>query len=235
MNLFYRPIFPFFVLATFFALFLAGCLDAPDYPHALEPVESINVMVKQKKSPYSTLLKVNPSDSATITAKTVPEKIQDDLTFKWFYVSDSKDSLLIQGADYTFYPNNLNESIPNKLVVLDKEGNQQVYEFTVVINTPPVLSDSTIPANGDTLYGSPFSAFLFSWSSMDLDLYSGDTLFHILEIDGKQYDVGTLLEVKQSGFKAGKHKFRIIVRDLYGDTDTLPYKNFYVVDTLEVQ
>jgi hypothetical protein len=120
MNLFYRPIFPFFVLATFFALFLAGCLDAPDYPHALEPVESINVMVKQKKSPYSTLLKVNPSDSATITAKTVPEKIQDDLTFKWFYVSDSKDSLLIQGADYTFYPNNLHESIPNKLVVLDK-------------------------------------------------------------------------------------------------------------------
>ena len=75
------------------------------------------------------MLKVNPSDSATITAKTVPEKIQDDLTFKWFYVSDRKDSLLIQGADYTFYPNNLNESIPNKLVVLDKEGNQQVYEF----------------------------------------------------------------------------------------------------------
>jgi hypothetical protein len=60
-------------------------------------------------------------------------------------------------------------------------------------------------------------------------------LFHILEIDGNQYNVGTLLEVKQSGLKAGKHKFRIIVRDLYGDTDTLPYKNFYVVDTLEVQ
>ena len=62
-----------------------------------------------------------------------------------------------------------------------------------------------------------------------------DTLFHILEIDGKQYDVGTLLEVKQSGFKAGKHKFRIIVRDLYGDTDTLSYKDFYVVDTLEAK
>ena len=235
MNLFNRPILPFLVFATFFALFLAGCLDAPDYPHELQPVESINVMVKQKKDSYSTLLKVNPSDSATITAKVVPEKIQDDLTFKWFFVGESKDSLLKQGDHYSFYPNSLNESIPNKLIVSDKEGNQQVYEFTVVINTPPVLADSTVPADGDTLYGSQFSAFRFSWNSMDLDLYSGDTLFHILEIDGNQYDVGTLLEVKQSGFKAGKHKFRIIVRDLYGDTDTLSYKSFYVVDTLEVK
>ena len=235
MNLFNRPILPFLVFASFFALFLAGCLDAPDYPHELQPVETISVMVQQKKAPYSTLLKVNPSDSATITAKVVPEKAQDGLTFKWFYVNESKDSLLKQDTHYTFYPNALNETIPNKLVVSDKEGNQQVYEFTVVINTPPVLSDSTVPASGDTLYGSQFSAFRFSWSSMDLDLYNGDTLFHILEIDGNQYDVGTLLEVKQSGFKAGKHKFRIIVRDLYGDTDTLSYKDFYVVDTLEAK
>ena len=160
---------------------------------------------------------------------------QNQIRASRLYVNESKDSLLKQDTHYTFYPNALNETIPNKLIVSDKEGNQQVLEFTVVINTPPVLSDSTVPASGDTLYGSQFSAFRFSWSSMDLDLYSGDTLFHILEIDGKQYDVGTLLEVKQSGFKAGKHKFRIIVRDLYGDTDTLSYKDFYVVDTLEVK
>ena len=125
MNLFNRPILPFLVFATFFALHLVGCLDVPDYPHELQPVESITVMVQQKKAPYSTLLKVNPSDSATVTAKAIPEENQDDLTFKWFFVSESKDSLLKQGDHYSFYPNTLNETIPNKLIVLDKEGNQQ--------------------------------------------------------------------------------------------------------------
>jgi hypothetical protein len=68
-----------------------------------------------------------------------------------------------------------------------------------------------------------------------MDLSNGDSLFHILEIDGIRYDVGTLLQVKQSGFKAGKHKFRIVVQDLYGDTDSLAYRHFYVVDTLEAK
>ena len=76
---------------------------------------------------------------------------------------------------------------------------------------------------------------MFEWYSLDKDLSNGDTLFHILEIDGKQYDVGTLLQVKQSGFKAGEHSFRIIVHDLYGDADTLAPKKFYVVDTLEAK
>ena len=88
------------------------------------------------------------------------------------------------------------------------------------------------PASGDTLYGSPESAFLFEWYSIDVDIDNGDSLFHILEIDDKAYDVGTLLQVKQSGFNAGEHKFRVIVRDLYGDSDTLAYKNFHVIDTL---
>ena len=68
-----------------------------------------------------------------------------------------------------------------------------------------------------------------------MDLANGDSLFHILEIDSTQYDVGTLMQVKPSGFKAGKHSFRIIVRDLYGDSDTIAYKSFYVVDTLEAK
>jgi hypothetical protein len=70
---------------------------------------------------------------------------------------------------------------------------------------------------------------------MDMHINNGDSLFHILEIDGKPYDVGTLQQVKQSGFKAGEHKFRIIVNDLYGDSDTLAYKKFFVVDTLEAK
>ena len=235
MNLFNRSILPFLMAATFFGMFLVGCLDAPDYPHALQPVESVTVKIKQNGSSFSTQLKVHPSDSATIKAEALPKAYQKDLTFEWFHTNDEKDSLLSRGESYTFYPNVTNGSIPNKLKAIDKEGNQQIQEFSIVINSIPVLSDSTIPANGDTLYGSPHSAFLFAWYSIDIDLVNGDSLFHILEIDDKNYDVGTLLEVKQSGFKPGKHKFRIIVHDLYGDADTLPYKKFYVVDTLEVQ
>ena len=235
MNLFNRSILPIFVVATLFGVFLTGCLDAPDYPHALQPVESISIMVQQKNDSYSTQLKVNPSDSATIKASVTPQKFQDDISFAWFYSNDGKDSLLSRDPVYSFFPSKIEESIPNKLIATDNDGNQQIYDFDIVINTPPVLSDSTIPSAGDTLYGSETSAFLFEWYSIDRDFASGDTLFHILEIDSVPYDVGTLLQVKQSGFKAGEHNFRIIVRDLYGDADTLDYKKFYVVDTLEVQ
>ena len=235
MNLFNRSILPIFVVATLFGVFLTGCLDAPDYPHALQPVESISIMVQQKTDSYSTQLKVNPSDSATIKASVTPQKFQDDISFAWFYSNDGKDSLLSSDPVYSFFPSKNEESIPNKLIAIDNDGNQQIYDFNIVINTPPILSDSTIPSAGDTLYGSQTSAFLFEWYSIDRDFVSGDTLFHILEIDSVPYDVGTLLQVKQSGFKAGEHNFRIIVRDLYGDADTLDYKKFYVVDTLEVQ
>ena len=235
MNLFNRSILPFLMTAAFFGIFLVGCLDAPDYPHALQPVESISVKVKQGGSSYSTLLKIHPSDSATIKAEAVPKNYQNDLSFEWFYSNDKKDSLLARGDHYSFHPNASDESIPNKLTVTDKEGNSQTQEFSIAINSIPVISDSTIPSNGDTLYGSKESAFFFAWYSFDMDMADGDTLFHTLDIDGTEYDVGTLLEVKQSGLKEGKHKFRIIVRDIYGDADTLPYKKFYVVDTLEAK
>ena len=235
MNLFYRSIFPFLVVFTFFGIFWAGCADIPDAPGAAQPIESVSIMVKQNSDSFSTVLKVYPSDSATITAKIVPETYQDDISFEWIYSKDNKDSLLERGKQYSFIADTFTATIPNKLIASDKEGNRETYEFNIVINTPPVLSDSTIPVNGDTLYGSPESAFLFEWYSIDMDLDNGDSLFHILEIDGKPYNVGTLLQVKQSGFKTGEHKFRIIVRDLYGDTDTLSYKTFYVVDTLEVK
>ena len=235
MNLFNRSIFAFLVVAIFLGVFLVGCFDVPDYPQEFQPIESINIKVKQKGNAYSSVLKVHPSDSATVIAEVIPEKFQNDLSYEWIQSSTGNDSLLGRGSSYSFYTGSTNKSIPNKLTIIDKEGNRQTQEFAIIINTPPVLADTTIPANGDTLYGSVESAFLFEWYSMDMDLYNGDTLFHTLEIDGKQYDVGTLLQVKQSGFKAGEHRFRIIVRDLYGDTDTLPQKHFYVVDTLEAK
>ena len=232
MNLFNRSILPLFAVFAFFGVFWTGCADIPNDPEAAQPVESISIMVKQKDAPFSTILKVYPYDSATITATVAPEKHQDDISFEWIYTNDNKDSLLVRAKQYSFLPSKLATNIPNKLIAADKEGNKQTYEFTIVINTPPVLSDSTIPASGDTLYGSPESAFLFEWYSIDVDIDNGDSLFHILEIDDKAYDVGTLLQVKQSGFNAGEHKFRVIVRDLYGDSDTLAYKNFHVIDTL---
>lgn len=235
MNLSYRSILPILVFFTLFGAFLAGCLDAPNAPSEPQIVESISIMVKQNNNSFSTVLKVHPSDSAAITAKATPEKIQDDISFNWFYSSNNKDSLLMSGRTYTFYPNRSGEGLPNKLTVSDKEGNKKTYEFTIVINTPPEIAKTTIPANGDTLYGSVNSAFLFEWYSGDMDLANNDTLFHILEIDGTQYDVGTLSQVKQSGFKAGEHSFRIIVRDLYGDADSLALKKFYVIDTLEAK
>ena len=235
MNLFNRSILPFLMAATFFGLFLIGCLDAPDYPEAFTPVESIRILVKQKGDSFSTQLKVHPSDSATIKVKVFPEKYHNDLTFEWFYSTDKKDSLLERGAEYSFYPTKDKKNIPNKLISTDREGNKDSQVFTVIINSPPVLSDSTIPANGDTLYGSAKSVFLFAWYSLDMDLLNGDTLFHTIDIDGKKFDVGTLLQVKQSGLSTGKHKFRVIVHDLYGDTDTLAYKEFFVIDTLEAK
>jgi hypothetical protein len=233
MNLFNRSILPFLILATFFGLSLVGCLDAPNDPGALKPVESIRILVKQKESPYSAQLKVHPSDSATLYAEVSPEKYQDDLKFEWIYASEKKDSLLTRGASYTFYPND--DVLPNKLTAIDGEGNRQTQEFNIIVNTPPVLSDSTVPASGDTLYGTSTSAFLFSWNSIDIDLLGNDSLIHTLDIDGKEFEVGSLLQVKQSRLTEGEHKFRIIVRDIYGDADTLSYKKFYVIDTLEAK
>ena len=233
MNLFNRSILPFLMTASFLGLFLVGCLDAPDYTDSLKPVESIRVLVQQNGETYSTLLKVHPSDPATLYAEVSPEKYQEDLVFEWYHSCNGKDSLLDRGSSYSFYPSN--DSLPNKLIAFDGEGNCQTQEFTIVVNSIPILSDTTIPANGDTLYGTTASAFLFSWYSIDWDLNNNDTLFHTLDIDGKEFDVGTLLEVKQSGMSAGVHKFRVIVRDLYGDADTIAYKKFYVIDTLEAK
>ena len=235
MNLFNRSILPFFIAFTFLGLFLVGCLDAPDYPKDIRPVESIIVMVKQSHNDYSTTLKVNPSDTATITASITPKKIEDEMTYEWFYETDGQKELLKRGQQYSFYPTRSDKNIPNKLIVTDGDDNKLVFDFTIIINTAPVLSDSTIPADGDTLYGTKESAFLFEWYSFDMDYSNGDTLFHTLEIDGKPYEVGTLQQVKQSGFKPGEHIFRIIVTDLYNDSDTLAYKKFYVVDTLEAK
>lgn len=235
MNLFYRSILPLFATIAFWGVFLISCASIPDYPEAAQTVESVNIIIQQKGKTSSAILKVNPSDSATIKASVFPEKFIDDISFEWMHANESKDSLLGHGIQYSFFPNKNSNDIPNKLIASDKEGNQKTFDFTIIINTPPELAKTTIPANGDTLYGTSESAFLFEWYSGDLDLSNGDSLFHILEIDDKPYDVGTLQQVKQSGFKAGEHKFRIIVRDLYGDKDSLAYKTFYVVDTLEVK
>ena len=90
MNLFNRTILPFLLAITFFGLFLAGCLDAPNDPEDLQPVDAVSIMIKQHDSDYSSTLKVNPSDSATIRVSVVPKKIENDLTYEWYYENEGK-------------------------------------------------------------------------------------------------------------------------------------------------
>ena len=55
---------------------------------------------------------------------------------------------------------------------------------------------------------------------------------HVLEIDGTRYNVGELQQISQSGFAQGKHTYRILVEDSLGDKDSIPEKEFFVIDTL---
>ena len=58
---------------------------------------------------------------------------------------------------------------------------------------------------------------------------------HTLVIDSVRASVGSVTEIMQSGFAEGKHTFRVIVYDSYGDADSLSEKTFYMLDTLRGQ
>jgi uncharacterized alpha/beta hydrolase family protein len=88
-----------------------------------------------------------------------------------------------------------------------------------------------MPADGDTLFGNSQTPFTFSWRSIDND--EDEQLQNVLEIDGTRYQVGELNQVLQSGFSEGAHSFRILVEDSLGDKDSLPVREFFVIDTLE--
>lgn len=209
-------------------LFVA-CFDIPSKPSTKNTLKGVTVQIQQGDLTDTLLLKIHPSDSATLSVIVNPKKFADDLDYSWYH-KNNNESLFILGKGETFpIPAKTSESqIPNALVVTDEEGNSILTEFEVVVNTPPKLSHNTYPANGDTLYGGVTKSFLFKWQSSDSD---NENLIHSIVIDTVRYDLGELTSIYQSGFAEGEHTFQVFVSDEYGDKDSTSVISFYVKQT----
>ena len=230
MNNGIRHRVPFFsqvrLLSGMVALFFLGaCLDIPNTPEPKNSISHVKVLAIQKDKSDSSSLKINPESSATLKADVVPKGLESELDFGWY-----RDSLLGKGATFAIPANTTEDSVPNKLVVKDKEGNATSVDFKLIINSPPFFTKDFSPVQGDTLYGTTRTSFSFKWNAEDAE---DNVLNYILELDTTVYHVGALESVRQSGFHPGTHLFRVIVKDSEGDSDTLPLIKFYVVDTLE--
>ena len=214
------------------AVFVA-CLDIPDAPDNSGKIQSVEIQVDQFGKRKSTPLKILSSDSAILVAAVSPDTYKNNVRYYWY----NDTTLIDSGRKITISPDLMlsdfisDNFVPNRLTIIDNEGNQIEKDFHIDVNAAPRLSTKTIPADGDTLYGNTNTAFTFAW--LVYDDSETDTLQSILEIDGISYHVGELNQVQQSGFSMGKHTFRILVQDSYGDMDSLPYRKFYVVDNLE--
>lgn len=224
------------VLALCLALMAGGlfsaCLDIPDAPNDSPKITSVEVLVKQFDETKESPLKINSDESAELIADVNPNHFRNDVKYFW-YKGDDK---LGEGMVYTISTDDMASSekikqhIPDKLIIEDREKNRLSTTFQITINVPPKLSTKTIPADGDTLYGNTHTPILFSWQSSDRN--EDKRLSHTLEIDGKLYNVGELQQVLQSGFTEGRHTYRILVEDSFGDKDSIPEQEFFVVDTL---
>ena len=209
------------------AFLLCACLDIPDSPEPKNTASYVTVYAVQKGKADSASLKVNPESPATLKAEVVPRELESELDFAWY-----RDSLLGSGATFKISAYAEENSIPNRLVVKDGEGNTADLDFKITVNSPPTFTEDFSPAQGDTLYGTTRTSFAFSWKAEDSEDASLD---YILELDTAHYYVGALEKIQQSGLQPGTHLFRVIVKDSEGDTDTLPLVKFYVVDTLEAK
>lgn len=204
---------------------LAGCLDIPDSPDPPNTDFHISVYVTQKGQNDSTLLKIHPEKPATLIAQIHPKELEPELKFCWY-----RDSLLGETSSYRISPDPEDSSIPNKLVVKDREGNSVSVKFKITVNSVPEFYPDFSPAQGDTLYGTRSTPFTFSWNAEDREDVN---LSYTLELDTTAYPVGSLKKIQQSGLEPGIHIFRVIAKDSEGDMDSLPFVKFYVVDTLE--
>jgi len=206
---------------TLGGLFVA-CLDIPNDPDTSGRIESIKVHVLQYDQEDSTKLKINPNDSSALVAVVHPDDNEDDLQYFWY----EGENLLGSGQVFPI-PVKEDFLIPNILVVTDKQNNSRTIKFDVIQNAAPVLDSETIPSDGANITADENTPVQFQWKSSDTN---DDKLTHILEIDDVQYNVGPLTKVLQSGFRPGKHSFRVIVNDSYGDADTLSWIHFEVTE-----
>ncbi len=209
------------------AFLLGACLDIPDTPEPKNTVSHVTVYAVQKGDNDSASLKIHPESSATLKATIYPKGLEDDLDFAWY-----RDSLLGTGATFRIPAYAEEDSIPNRIVVKDGEGNSVSVDFNVTVNSPPAFTEDFSPMQGDTLYGSTRTSFTFCWKAYDSE---DATLDYILELDSTHYHVGALEKIQQSGLQPGAHIFRVIVKDSESDTDTMPLVKFYVIDTLEAK
>ena len=211
---------------------LIGCLDIPDEPQTAQEVESVSLYILQDGQQDSSLLKIRPGDSAILAAQVYPRQYKKDLTHNWIRRTTIGDTLLGTDETYTLPAQAKDSTLPNLLILKDKVGNTREYPFSIIVNTPPALSDETTPAEGDTLYGTANTTILFKWLSFDTDNEDFGKLTHTLIIDGTRASIGSINEIRQSGLAEGSHTFRVIVYDSYGDADSLPEITFYMIDSL---
>ncbi len=210
----------------------SACLDIPEAPGDTPKITSVQVLVKQFDETKGEPLKINSDEDAELIAEVNPDNFKNDIKYFWYKGND----ILGKGMTYPINTDDMassekiKENIPDKLVIEDSEKNQLKTTFQITINVPPQISTKTKPANGDTLYGNTHTPILFSWQSSDRD--EDKHLSHVLEIDGTRYNVGELQQISQSGFAQGKHTYRILVEDSLGDKDSIPEKEFFVIDTL---
>ena len=214
-------------LAMAAAFLFCACLDIPDSPEPKNTASYVTVYAIQKDKADSASLKIHPESPATLKAEVYPKELESELDFAWY-----RDSLLDSGDTFKIPSYAEKESIPNRLVVKDSEGNKADLSFEITVNSPPTFTEDFSPAQGDTLYGTTRTSFAFSWKAEDSE---DAALDYILELDTDRYYVGALENIQQSGLTPGTHLFRVIVKDSEGDTDTLPLVKFYVVDTLEAK
>ena len=223
-----------FCLSFMAGVVLVACLDVPDLPELSGKIQTVEVSVKQGDETYNDPLKINASEDAQLLVN-VPSGVErGHLRCYWF----NGDEVLDSGLTYDVFTEYMLSSvfrenfIPDKVVLVDREGNSLEKDFQVIVNAPPVLSDTTKPADGDTLWATPTTPIRFSWYAVDRD--ETVSLKSILFIDSLAYDVGSFQSVLQSGFSSGLHTFQIVVTDSYGDSDTLPRRTFTVLDTTGV-
>lgn len=225
------------ILCALIVTSLSGCLDIPNAPSDDRKIESISVYIEQKGIHDSLDLKMHPSDSATLNVLVQPQKFKNELSFEWLRQSPIKNdsssfTSLGSGTKYGISPNTPSLFIPDLLVATDKRGNRKEINIHVILNARPQMDSVTVPAAGDTLYGDVNTSFLFKWNSSDPDDFNEGLPSYRVIFDDTAFELGNLNNIYQAGFLPGKHTFSIIVTDAYGDSDTLPARKFYVLDTL---
>lgn len=204
---------------------LVACMEIPSSPHQSGKATEIAVYVLQKNNEDSTAQKINATEKANLKVHVNPSKFENDLEFFWYIDED----LLETGKTFTI-DNPLIDEIPNRVVAKDKEGNSLEKFLDFETNTPPRIGSTLYPEKGAVFILTENQTITFKWYYVDID---NDPVESILHIDEQVYNVGTLTQIVQSGFKPGEHKFFVEVVDSYGDRSVSEERTFTVQSPAE--